>query len=139
MEFTAKLIEELPMEGGVSKAGNEWKKKSWIFETFGQYPRKIKVEAMNSRIDSLRMEVGKTYTVSVDAQSREYNGRWYTDLSAYAARETQDPNNTFSQPQSTPAAPAAPQQPFAAQDPFAAAAPAGGDPFASNDSDDLPF
>ena len=135
MEFTARLIMELPEQGGVSARGNNWRKKSWVFETFGQYPRKIKVDAMNATIDNLNFEVGKTYTVSFDIDSREFNERWYTDIRAYAAREAQPgADQPFAQPQPVPTgAPAADPFSGANADPFATT------PGVKDEGDDLPF
>ncbi len=136
MDLTAKVIMELPETGGVSQRGNQWRKKSWILETFGPYPKKVKVDAMNAQIDNLGLQIGKTYTVSVDAESREFNDRWYTDLRAFSAREVQEPNGAY------PAAPAPAAPASVANDPFAGAS---ADPFApassdfKDESDDLPF
>ncbi|MDE7115043.1 MAG: DUF3127 domain-containing protein [Muribaculaceae bacterium] len=135
MEIEGKIILDLPEEGGTSKAGNLWRKKSWVLETFGQYPRKVKFDLFGDRIDQVRLEAGKSYKVSVDAESREFNGRWYTDLRAYAAQEMGAPQMQQAPAQQFGSAPAAPAAPA---DPFAAAAPAA-DPFASGDTDDLPF
>lgn len=131
MELEGTLVQILPLQEGVSKqSGNAWRKQQWILETDGQYPRRVMFQAFNSRIDNLRLEIGKRYIVSVDAESREYNGRWYTDLSAYAARPVD-------------AAPAQPAQPAAAPTSGFGSAPmqqAPADPFAAGDSaDDLPF
>lgn len=70
MEIEGKIILDLPEEGGTSKAGNLWRKKSWVLETFGQYPRKVKFDLFGDRIDQVRLEAGKSYKVSVDAESR---------------------------------------------------------------------
>ena len=86
MELSGKIILDLPLESGVSRAGNQWRKKSWVLETFDQFPRKVKFDTFGDRVDSLQFVVGQDYTVSVDAESREFNGRWYTDLRAYASR-----------------------------------------------------
>lgn len=141
MDFIAKVIMELPVESGIGKStGREWKKRGWVLETFGQYPRKVKVDAFGATADSLNIEVGKVYNVSVDLESREFNGRWYSDIKVYAVRETADPSFGGAQApvQTTPAA-----DPFAsnAADPFAAASAAGApgaDAFAAG-GDDLPF
>lgn len=87
MEIEGKIIRDLPMVEGVSKAGNPWKKKEWVMETFGQYPRTVKFDFFGDRADSNRLEIGKTYSISYDLESREFNGRWYTDVRAYASRE----------------------------------------------------
>ncbi len=147
MELTARVIIDLPLEEGVSKAGNAWRKKSWVVETFGNFPKKVKVDVFGRSIDNVHLEMGKVYNMSIDAESREFNGRWYTDINCFAAREA-DPN-AVQQPaggyqQAAPAAPAAPMagaptfpdgnNPFAAP---GAGAP-GGSAF-EDSTDDLPF
>lgn len=137
MEIEGKIIMDLPEEGGTSKAGNLWRKKSYVLETLGQYPRKAKFDIFGDRIDSLRAEVGKTYRVSVDVESREFNGRWYTDLRAYAIQETNVANGVQGAP-----APQQTAQQFGgapAANPFGGAPAASADPFGSSESDDLPF
>ena len=147
MEIEGIVVMELPLEEGVSqRTGNPWRKKGWIIETLGQYPRKAKVDVMGDRVDSFQLEVGKTYSISVDVESREYNGRWYTDLRAYSWRplENQQPvQGGYQQPMggpqfqqapvSQPAQPAGPQ--------FGGAAPtAPGTVLPTEDpTEDLPF
>jgi len=131
MEFEGKVIQELPIQEGISaRTGNPWKKKEWILETFGNYPRKVKVQAFGDRAASLNLELGQSYKVSVDAESREFNGRWYTDLSVYAASPCQAPVAP-----GYPAAPAAP----AAGPQFAPTSDFGVAPSAGSAEDDLPF
>ena len=36
MEITGKIIQVLPEVGGISKAGNEWKKQEYVLETHDQ-------------------------------------------------------------------------------------------------------
>ncbi|MDE6510867.1 MAG: DUF3127 domain-containing protein [Muribaculaceae bacterium] len=152
MEIDGKIILDLGLQSGVSKAGNQWKKKEWVLETFGQYPRKVKFHVFGDRVDNLDIQVGNSYTLSVDIESREFNERWYTDVSCYAARpyqpagmqggyppQTGYPQQGYPQqgypqqggyPQQQPYAPQqqyAPQQPYAPQP--AAPQPFGGDAF----------
>lgn len=148
MDFVGKVIMDLPMEEGVSKAGNPWRKKSWVVETFGQYPKRVKMDAFGNQIDNVHLELMKTYTLSVDLESREFNGRWYTDVRVFRAVESQDPTMATQggyptqQPGTASAAPATPTDPFTAQgatDPFAAAPGAAGAAAFGDASDDLPF
>lgn len=140
MDFVGKVILDLKLEEGISRVGNPWKKKSWVAETFGQYPRKVKMDAMNATLDNLHIEVGKVYTFSVDVESREYNGKWYSDVRVYRAVETQDPTQSYSQPAvNTAAAPAADPFTAPAADPFASAPGAPGAAAFGDASDDLPF
>lgn len=83
MDFEARMIRFLGEITGTSKAGNPWKKKEWVVETFGQYPKKVKVTCFGDRADNIHMEEGNDYILSVDLESREYNDRWYTDVNVF--------------------------------------------------------
>ncbi|MDE6399625.1 MAG: DUF3127 domain-containing protein [Muribaculaceae bacterium] len=87
MEIEGRIIQDLPLQSGTSKAGNPWKKKEWVLETFGNYPRKVKFHVFGDRVDNIRLELGRDYVLSFDLESREFNGRWYTDVNVYAARD----------------------------------------------------
>lgn len=136
MELEGTIILDLPKQEGMSKAGNHWQKKEWVLETFGQYPKKVKFHVFGDRANTLNFEMGKQYAVSFDLESREFNGRWYTDVSVYAMRPLDG-----TQPQTPPPAGGqftSPAPQFGQQ----AAAPAPQvDPFAGadNNTDDLPF
>lgn len=85
MQIEGKIIQFLGEQSGTSKAGNPWKKKEWLLETFGNYPRKVKFHIFGDRADSIVLEPGKDYSLSFDIESREFNGRWYTDISVFRA------------------------------------------------------
>lgn len=138
MEIEGKIIMDLPEEGGTSKAGNVWRKKSYVLETMGQYPRKAKFDIFGDRIDNFHIEIGKTYKVQVDVESREFNGRWYTDLRAFSVQETNLAPTGAPQTAQQPFGGAPAAAPAAPADPFAAPA-ASADPFGSSETDDLPF
>lgn len=146
MEVEGRLILDLPLVSGTSKAGNAWQKKEYVLETFGNYPKKVKFDFFGDRVNQFPLTVGKSYAISYDIESREFNGRWYTDIRAYSAREIQPATPGASAPEfgaaaqggfgAAPAAPfGAPAQPFGGA-PAAPAAPFGGD---SSNGDDLPF
>lgn len=138
MEIEGKIILDLPLQSGTSKAGNLWKKKEWVLETFGQYPRKVKFDIFGDRVDTIRLEVGKTYRISYDLESREFNGRWYTDVRAYAAQETAAPG--MAEPQAPYGAPAAPMYGAPAGQSYGTpASPVEPTNLGSSDTDDLPF
>lgn len=138
MEIEGMIIRDLGQFDGISKAGNPWKKHEWVLETIGQYPRKVKFTVFGDRVNTMTFELGKTYVISVDAESREFNERWYTDLTAYASRLSENQNNgpegpTFSQP-TAPASQPAP----AAQAPNPFKAPEA-DFTTADPQEDLPF
>ena len=124
------VLNILPLQTGTSKAGNQWKKQDFILETGGQYPRKVCVCLFGDNVEKFPLQVGQSVTASVDIESREFNGRWYTDVRAWnvvyngqqQGATAQAP--TASAPTAQTAQPAAPATPTA-QPPAAA--------------DDLPF
>ena len=88
MDIEGRIILDLGIQSGTSKAGNLWKKRECVLETFGTYPRKVKFHIFGDRVDTINLEVGKDYVLSFDLESREYNGRWYTDVNVYRAAES---------------------------------------------------
>lgn len=82
MQLTARLIQVLPLQKGTGKNG-EWKKQDIIVETDGQYPKKICISIWGDKIDNNQLQTGNSLNISFDIESREYNGRWYTDVKAW--------------------------------------------------------
>ena len=82
MQLTAKLIQILPIQTGTGKNG-EWKKQDIIVETDGQYPKKVSISIWGDKINEQQLTIGNTLTIDFDIESREYSGRWYTDLKAW--------------------------------------------------------
>jgi hypothetical protein len=70
------------MQTGTGRNGT-WRKQEVILETEGQYPKKVCVAVWGERIDEQQLQIGNNLKVDVDVESREYNGRWYTDVKAW--------------------------------------------------------
>lgn len=87
MEVKGRVVQLLPMQTGTGKKG-QWKKQEFIIETQAQYPKKICLSAWGDKVDQFRLSVGDTVTVGVDLESREYNGRWYTEARAWKLEKT---------------------------------------------------
>lgn len=143
MELIGKIVQVLPLQSGTSKAGNPWQKQEYILETLGtQYPRKVCFNLFGDNVNKFPLQVGQEVTVSIDVESREFNGRWYTDVRAWnVVQGIQLPGvaapapAAYSAPQpSAPGAPVASGVP-APPAPVAPAAPAG----SVGAADDLPF
>ncbi len=124
MNISGKVVQVLPIQTGTSKAGNPWQKQEFILEQGGQYPRKVCISLFGDNVAKIP-QVGQDVMVSVDIDSREFNGRWYTEIKAWNITHTG----------AQPAAPA-PQQAATAP----AAAPAQPQPAPqAGVADDLPF
>ena len=85
MELTGKIIAEFNERGGVSsRTGNEWKAKSYVIETQGEYPRKCVFDVFGvDRLQAFNLQIGEVVTVSFDIDAHEYNGRWFNDIRAF--------------------------------------------------------
>jgi len=82
MQLTARLIQVLPLQSGTSRNG-EWKKQDIVVETDGQYPKKICISIWGDKINESVLQINNLLDISFDVESREYNGRWYTDVKAW--------------------------------------------------------
>ena len=82
MQLTAKLVQILPLQTGNGKNG-QWKKQDIIVETEGQYPKKVCVSVWGDKINEKLLVAGTMLSISFDVESREYNGRLYTDVKAW--------------------------------------------------------
>jgi hypothetical protein len=60
-------------------------KREFVIEVEGKFPRKVCISSWGDKIDPSMLVVGKAITVSFELESREYNGRWYTDVKAWKA------------------------------------------------------
>lgn len=119
MQLIAKLIMVLPLQSGMGKNG-EWRKQDIVVETDGQYPKKVCVSMWGDKINEAVLQIGNLLDLSFDVESREYNGRWYTEVRAWKVElaGATDPSQAGPQPTQTLTPPVN---------------------FSSDGSDDLPF
>lgn len=136
MNISGKVVQILPLQQGTSKAGNPWQRQEFILDQGGQYPRKVCISLFGDNVAKIP-QVGQVVMVSVDIDSREFNGRWYTEIKAWnivqagAQQAAPAPQPTYQPPQPQPDYQKAyPQQ--------QAVAPAPATPQAGV-ADDLPF
>ena len=87
MELTGKLISIMPKQTGQGSRG-EWVRQDFLIETTEQYPRKVIVSAWGERAQELEAyKPGNTVSIDINLESREYNGRWYTDVRVWRFRK----------------------------------------------------
>ncbi len=82
LQLTGKVVQILNEQSGEGKNG-PWKKRDFILEIPGKYPRKVCITQWGDSIDTQPVQEGSDVTVSIDIQSREYKGNWYTDVKAW--------------------------------------------------------
>lgn len=131
MNLVVTLRQLMPVQTGEGKNG-PWKKQDLIVETDGQYPKKICVTVWGDKIDLNRFKPGDSIELFFDVESREFNGRWYTDVKAWKIEaagggnsSAQDEADYFNAPQKS-----------VSKSPAKSSPP---EPIPPPDDDDLPF
>ena len=87
MEITGKIIELLTEKSGQS-ANGQWRKQEYVLQTEAEYPKKVCFMVWGDKIDQFNVKQDESLTVSIDLESREYNGRWYTDVKVWKVSRT---------------------------------------------------
>ena len=129
MEIVGKVVQLGTLIEGNSPRG-PWKKQELIIETIEQYPKKVCLLCWNERVnDANSFFVGQTIKAQISIESREFNGKWYTDVRAFRFDLEQPAQQPAAQPMNQ-MPPQMPQQPLP---------PMNEDYFASDNGDDLPF
>ena len=133
MEIIGKVVRLGNLTEGTSARG-PWRKQDLIIETEEQYPRTVCLTCWTNQIEEIqKFAPGQSIKAQIEISSREFNGKWYTDVRVWRF----DPIGVAAAPASPVAAPA---QPRMHQTPPAAAPTQDYYPPASDDSvDDLPF
>ncbi len=135
LEIEGKIITKLPVQNGTSARG-PWSKQEFVIEyQDGNYPTQIcmNVWGEDKVKDLEKFQAGETVKVSFNLSSREYNGRWYSDIRAWRI-EHAGAAAPQGQAYGAPAGVGAQQQTAAAAQTGAAA-----EFEAANSEDDLPF
>jgi len=112
LEIECRIVSKLAVQNGTSARG-PWAKQEFVVEyQDGNYPNKVCMSVWGQdKVNDLdRYNVGDQIKASLTLSSREFNGRWYTDIRAWRIEPA------------SAAAPAAPAGYAAA--PAASAAPA---------------
>ena len=135
MEITGKVIRLGGLTEGTSARG-PWRKQDLIIETDEQYPKTVCLTCWTNQIDEIQnMVPGQLIKAQIDISSREFNGKWYTDVRVWRFEpvgQTAPAGPTVAQPQGQ-------QQPMHTTPPMATSQQE--PPYFQDDNngDDLPF
>lgn len=92
MEITGKLISIEETQSGTSARG-DWTKHGFVIETNDNFPKKVFISFWNNKFDMSQFPIGEQITVSINVESREFNGRWYTDITAWKIEKAGSSNS----------------------------------------------
>lgn len=145
MEITGRLIRVLEDVRGEGARG-PWVRGGFVIETDGEYPRQVAFTCFGEdRVAMVKnTPMNSPVVVRFNPESREFNGKWYTDLrcsniQTYVPGQMPPASTGYNYPAAgtpTPAAAPAPAATPAPEPTPFASAPAAEMP---NSSDDLPF
>ena len=128
LELEGRIVRKMSVQTGTSARGT-WSKQEFVFEyQEGNFPTQVcmNVWGEDKVRDLDKYQVGDKVKVSFNLSSREYNGRWYTDVRAWRIEPA------GSQP-------AAPVQTPGFTAPMSAPMPSADDMSSPLSEDDLPF
>ena len=133
MEIIGKVVRLGNLTEGTIARG-PWRKQDLIIETEEQYPRTVCLTCWTNQIDEIqKFAPGQTIKAQIEISSREFNGKWYTDVRVWRF----DPVGATTAPVAAPTQPV--QQPMMHQTPPAAAPAQDFYPPTEDSVDDLPF
>ena len=58
-------------------------KQDVIVETEGQFPKKVCFSIWGDKINVSQLQIGNKLKIEFDIESREYKGKWFTDIKAW--------------------------------------------------------
>ena len=84
MEIKGKILQV----SEVKQISEKFSFQEFLLQTDGQYPKTIQLQAMKTAQPHLqRMGVGASGTFKIDIESKEFNGKWYTNIKCFAVKE----------------------------------------------------
>ena len=93
MDISGKIIHTLEEQTGEGKNG-QWRKRDYVLETSGEYPKKVCFTLWGDRIDQFKLQEGDEVKADIEIESREYNGKWYTNVKAWKIEKTASISST---------------------------------------------
>ena len=81
---------------GNSKAGKEYRMQDFVIKTDEKYSKEVCFKVFNDSLDFLYgRKVGDKVTVEFSVESKEYNGKWFTNALAFGVKgDKQDDETT---------------------------------------------
>jgi hypothetical protein len=93
LDVIGKIIQVMDPVRGTSKAGKDWVKQEFVLETQETYPKKICIGMMGDKTNEIsKFRVEDVVKVHLNLESREYNGKWYTNVNAWKIEQAMASN-----------------------------------------------
>jgi len=105
MEIKGKLAKKFDVATGVGKGGKQWNKVEFLIDKMGKYPSSVLVMSFDATVIEFigDTKIGTDLACTVDVESREYNGRYYTDVKCFRVETYRQEQGSFlAEPKSNP-------------------------------------
>ena len=85
MKIQGKMIKVLDLQSGIAaKTGKEWQKQSIVLDTGADFNNEICIDLFGDKIELIQnIKIGTFLECLLNVSSKEYNGRYYTNVSAW--------------------------------------------------------
>jgi hypothetical protein len=88
-EIEGVVIALLEPKSGVGAGGKEWKNRVFVIETESEYPKKCAFTGMGKVLEYVdKLIIGQKVKVQFNPESREWEGRYFTDNKAWKIEVT---------------------------------------------------
>lgn len=88
IELVGRFQEALQPQKLKGRDGGEISKQDFIIEVEGKFPKKVCITMWNDKAAVLtQLKNGQELKVQVEIESREYNGRWYTNITGWKVEQ----------------------------------------------------
>lgn len=88
MKITGKVRTKCDVVSGQKADGAIWSKQTLVVDTLNDHPKPIAIDFFgDDKVEALRaLAIGQLVDVVCTPESREHDGRWYTNISGIAVR-----------------------------------------------------
>jgi hypothetical protein len=100
MKVTGKITKIEEVKSGTSQAGKDWKKTSFLIDTGEQYDNLYYFDVFgDEKVDNFIKynKLGRSVEVEFNIRCREYEGKYYTNLSAWKISKANDTETAIEQ------------------------------------------
>ena len=85
MNITGKVVKKFDIQEGITKQGTKWTKQEILIAQTDSYNSEVVIAGITEKsiISISRLKVGDDVSINVNVNSREFNGKYYTNLTGW--------------------------------------------------------
>ena len=85
MNITGKVVKKFDIQEGITKQGTKWTKQEILIAQTDSYNSEVVIAGITEKsiVSISKLKEGDDVSVSVNVNSREFNGKYYTNLTGW--------------------------------------------------------